>query len=166
MGAREAGSAFFVGLDIAVDQVGDVVTVLFFFFEERVVGDIVVKLDIVVNDGRSLFIGGVSIFQRHEFDAGFRQLRFFVIGDGGAGRSARQSGRNEGRAAFGAENGVSVQIEEFSAAILTLAFAAELRFGQLIFPWSRPPVRARTDNDYRTVGLFAHRAAVNPLFRD
>src|SRR5208282_2152353 len=105
-------------------------------FEEGIVGGVVAKIDIVVHYGRHLVVAGVGVLKRHDFRAGFRQFGFLVLGGGGAGGSARQRRRLEGRAAFRAEDGVSVQIEKFRAAILALALAAELRFGQ----WSKSPV--------------------------
>ena len=88
--ARFDESGFFVGLDIAVDEGGDVVVV--FFFKKsiiRVICGVIAEIDVVVHDSRDLVVGGVCLFQGHNFRASFRQFGFFVIRDGGAGGGAR-----------------------------------------------------------------------------
>ena len=156
-------SSFFVGFDVAVDQIGDIIVIFLFFFEEGVVTGVIAKIYIIVHDRCDLLVPGVGVFERNDFSSRFRQFSFFILGHSGPRSGSRRGRRLEGRPAFGAENRISVQIEKLCAAILALELAAEFRFGQ----FCKSPVVVRGNGQdgqcYRTVGLFARRVAVNPL---
>ena len=82
------------------------------------------EIDIVIDHGGGLFVGGVGILKRNQFDAGFRQLGVLVIGWRRPRAGAGERRRGESGAAFRAEDRISVQVEKFRAAILALTLAA------------------------------------------
>jgi hypothetical protein len=121
-------SAFFVRLDVSVNQVRDIVIVLFFLLKEGVVASVIAQIDIVIDRCGDLVVTSVRLFEGDDFRSRFRKLGFLVIGRRSADGGAREGRRLEGCATFRTENGVPVEIEEFRAAILALPFAAEFRF--------------------------------------
>jgi hypothetical protein len=156
---------FFIGLDVAIDQIRDIVVIFLFFLKESVVGGVIAKIHIVIHDRRHLLVSGLGVFERNDLSSCLRQFSFFILGDRNPRSGAGRGRRLEGRPAFGTKDRISVQIEKLRAAILALALAAEFRFGQL---WNSPVVGPGNGQDgqwYRTVGLFARRVAVNPLSR-
>ena len=83
-------SAFLVVLDVAVDEGGDVVGILFLFFKESFVGGaVVLNLDVIGDYG--LLALAVGFFKRHEFGAGRIKLRL-VVGDSRPRRRAGDAG--------------------------------------------------------------------------
>ena len=124
-------SGFFVGSDIAVDEVGDVVVILLFLFQEWVVRRLFgVLLDIDVVDDRlgGLLLARLDFVERHDLHASRRrELGLLFLGFGGWPR-ARGRALKHGPA-FRADDGILVEIKEFGAAILALALGSEFGFG-------------------------------------
>lgn len=126
-------SGFFVVLDVRINQIGDIVAVLFLLFEEGVIGSVVLDFDIVGDNSDVLFLLGRSVIQRNDFGANGLEVGFVVNGGGGGARGGarRSDSRHEGCAAFGANDGIAIKIEKFCAAALALALVAEIGFGHV-----------------------------------
>ncbi len=129
VGAPLRLSRFFVVDDIAVDQRGDVIVVLFLFFEESVPDRLVVlDFDILVDHRRRLLVDDIGLYQRDQFDSGGRgglHLLDLFLWRRALGARRRPL---EDCSALGADDRIFVQIEEFSAAVLALALGSELDF--------------------------------------
>ena len=129
-------SGFLVGGDIAIDEVGDVVVLLLFFFKEGIIRGVLlgVLLDIDVVDhrlGGGLLLARLDLVERHDLHAGGRRnlglLFFFSLGGWPRPRRGRDL---EYGPAFRADNGILVEIKEFGAAVLALMFGSEFGLGQ------------------------------------
>lgn len=112
-------------LPVSIDKIDDVVAILLFLLEERIVGDF--NSDIVVDGRGDLVVSGVCVLEGDEFSFGSR-FGILLIGDGGALGRARKRRSLKHCSAFRACDRVSVEIEKSCAAILTLVFIAELWF--------------------------------------
>jgi hypothetical protein len=129
-------SGFLVGGDIAIDEVGDVVVVLLFFFKEGIIRGVLLGLllDINVVDrrlGGGLLLARLDLVERHDFHAGGRRNLgvLFFFGFGGWPRPRRGRDLEHGPA-FRADDGIFVEIKEFGAAVLALMFGSEFGLGQ------------------------------------
>ena len=133
MRSKENDSGLLVVFDVRINEIRDVVAVLFLLLEEGVIGRVVLDFHIVGDNSGVLFLLGRNIIQRHDFgayglDVGFVVNRGDCCARGGARRG---DNRHEGCAAFGAKDGIAIEIEKFCAAALALALAAEIGFGHL-----------------------------------
>jgi hypothetical protein len=128
-------SDFFVVLQIAVDQAGNIVRIAFFFLKEGLIGTIVFDFNVVVGD-HDLVIDGIGLFEGDEFCA--LNLRRFIVIDGrSTRRSAAESRHLEDRAALRANDRILVQVKKFGAARLALALTAEFGFRHVDEPLKR-----------------------------
>src|SRR3984957_6920744 len=117
--------------EVAIDEAGDVVVVLFLFFKERVLGGVVLfDLDVVFRNRDDFFLHRVRLVERDQFSVGRsgRLVRFLLL-DLGPLRARRRA--LEHRAAFWADDRLAIEIKELGAAILTLALTAEFGFRHL-----------------------------------
>jgi hypothetical protein len=127
-------SGFLVGGDVPIDEVADVVVVLLFFLEERIIGGVVlgVLLDIDVVNRRlgGFLLARLDLIERHHLHARWRRnlgvLFFFSLG--GWPRASRDTLKHG--SAFRADDRVLVEIKEFCAAVLALMFASEFELGR------------------------------------
>jgi hypothetical protein len=129
--ARNEPLRLFVSREIAVDQTGDIVIILFLFLEESIVVLFDLDLDVIIDDSRDLVVGGIGFIQRDELDVGFSVGLFFRRC---ADTLAPGQSELEDRPAFRADDRVLVQIEKFRAALLALMLIAELGFRHRLDP--------------------------------
>lgn len=124
---RSQTSAFFFVTDLAIDEIADLVAILFLLLEKCIVAGF--NLDIVVRRGRDSVRACIGFLKRNQLRYRPR-LAFILIGDRCAvGRARERRGLNNGPA-FRACNGRFVEIEETHAALLALVLVTEFRFGQ------------------------------------
>jgi hypothetical protein len=114
-------------IDVAVDQVGDVVRITLFLFQEGFVGRIVLDFDVVIGNDNGLLVTGVGVLQRHQLHIAGIAFGVIVRHGGAGGRAAQGHGLERG-SAFGAHDGVAGHVEEFRATALALALHAEFGF--------------------------------------
>src|SRR5208283_1363693 len=148
------GSALFVCIDVAVDEAGNVVLLPFLLLEEGVVRLVgVFDLDVLVDRDRiDLVLSLLDLGERDRLGLIFLALRLLF----GRTRGPRQRCRMEHRAAFGADNGVSVEVVEFRRAGLALPLGAEIGFGHgvaILQEIAGLRTRARRRRTRRALGL-------------
>jgi hypothetical protein len=123
---RSQTSAFFFVPDLAIDEIADLVAILFLLLEKCIVAGF--NLDIVVRRGRDSVRACIGFLKRNRLRYRPR-LAFILIGHRRAvGRARERRGLNNGPA-FRACNGRFVEIEETHAALLALVLVTEFRFG-------------------------------------
>jgi hypothetical protein len=123
---RSQTSAFYFVPDLAIDEIADLVALLFLLLEKCIVAGF--NLDIVVRRGRDRVLACIGFLKRNRLRYRPR-LAFILIGHRRAvGRARERRGLNNGPA-FRACNGRFVEIEETHAALLALVLITEFRFG-------------------------------------
>jgi hypothetical protein len=123
---RSQTSAFFFVPDLAIDEIADLVAILFLLLEKCTVAGF--NLDIVVRRGRDSVLACIGFLKRNQLRYRPR-LAFILIGHRRAvGRARERRSLNNGPA-FRACNGRFVEIEETHAALLALVLVTEFRFG-------------------------------------
>ena len=123
---RSQTSAFFFVPDLAIDEIADLVAILFLLLEKCIVAGF--NLDIVLRRGRDSVRACIGFLKRNQLRYRPR-LAFILIGRRRAvGRARERRGLNNGPA-FRACNGRFVEIEETHAALLALVLVTEFRFG-------------------------------------
>jgi hypothetical protein len=119
-------SAFFFVPDLAIDEIADIVAILFLFLEKCIVAGF--NLDIVVRRGRDSVLACIGFLKRNQLRYRPR-LAFILIGHRRAlGHARERRGLNNGPA-FWACDGRFVEIEETHAAVLAFVLVTEFRFG-------------------------------------
>ncbi len=119
-------SALFLLSDLAIDEIANIVAILFLFLEKRIVGGF--NFDIVVRHDHGLVLAGVGFLEWNQLRC-WHHFYLILVGPGGAMDRARKRRCLRNRPAFRTGGGRFVKIEKTRAAVLAMMLITEFGFG-------------------------------------